>query len=152
MMAKVVEYTDRAVENFFENTLEISCRVEEKERLSDIYTTQIGISHNDEAYYFFIGMGENMLKILSSKLLFEEEPDQETMIDLLNESANLIIGNAKVLWEESEEGVVLQLTTPEYQGYFEENLSKEFEKRRFFNADSESIMIGIDSVKSREIV
>jgi hypothetical protein len=152
MMGKLVEYTDRAVENFFENTLEIPCTVEEKERVSDIYTTQIGINYNEEAYYFFIGMGEKMLKTLSSKLLFEDEPDQDTMIDLLNESANLIIGNAKVLWEESEEGVELQLTTPQYQGYFEKNLSKEFEKKRFFNADSESIMIGIDSIKNRETV
>ena len=146
-MDKLVRYTDKAVENFFENTLERTCKMEEKKDLHEIYTTQIGINHAGVEHQFFLGMGENILKILSSHLLYEDYPDQETLIDLLNESANLIIGNAKVLWEESENGVELQLTTPEYQGYFEQNLSKEFDKQLFFNTNNESIMIGINSVK-----
>ena len=152
MMVQLETYTDKAVENFFQNTLELPCQNEQREQLSEIYTTQITINHEGKEYQFFICMGEKMLKTLSQHLLFEDNPDQETLIDLLNESANLIIGNAKVLWEESDAGVNLKLTTPEYQGYFEQNLSKEFDKKLFFNADSESIMIGITSAKDRVAV
>ncbi len=151
-MINTVEYIDKAVENFFENTLEVKCKAYENEQLEDIYTTMITISKKDKAYSFFLCMGEPMLKRLSSHLLFEDNPDQDTIIDLLNESANLIIGNAKVLWEEEEHAVNLQLTTPEYQGFFEKNFSKEFEKKLFFEADSDAIMIGIEMVTSTETV
>ena len=152
MMIQLETYTDKAVENFFQNTLELSCQSEQKEELSELYTTQITINHEGKEHQFFIGMGEKMLKVLAQHLLFEDEPDQETMIDLLNESANLIVGNAKLIWEEYDASASLKLTTPEYQGYFEENLSKEFDEKLFFNAGSESIMIGITSAKDRATV
>ncbi len=150
-MVNTVEYIDKAVDNFFENTLEVACQTLSSESVEDIYTTEIKITHLDREYEFFLCMGEPLLKILSQKLLYEENPCQDTLIDLLNESANLIVGNAKVLWEEAE-GAELMLTTPEYQGFFEKSFSKEFDKKMFFEAGDEPIMIGIQMHTSRELV
>ena len=150
-MENKVSYIDKAVENFFENTLEVACQTLSSEGVDDIYTTQIKITHLDREYDFYLCMRESMLLILSQKLLFEDNPDQDTLIDLLNESANLIIGNAKVLWEEAE-GAELILTTPEYQGFFEKSFSKELDKKLFFSASDEPIMIGIQTHTSKEMV
>ncbi len=150
-MNNTIEYIDSAVENFFLNTLEVACHGVSCESVEDIYTTEIQITHLDRKYEFFLCMGEPLLKVLSEKLLYEENPSQDTLIDLLNESANLIIGNAKVLWEEAE-GAELMLTTPEYQGYFEKSFSKEFDKKMFFKASMEPIMIGIQMHTSTETV
>jgi len=142
-MTNTTGYIDTAVENFFLHTLEIACQALSQEAVENIYTTQIKITNLDREYDFFLCMREPLLQILSQKLLLEDNPCQDTLIDLLNESANLIVGNAKVLWEEAE-GAELSLATPEYQGYFEKSFSKEFDKKMFFKAGDEPIMIGIE--------
>jgi len=151
-MNNIVSQVDQAVENFFTSTLEISSKKRKSERLEDIYATLITIPQGDKEHRFYLCMGEAMLERLSSQLLCEDNPDQDTLIDLLNESANLIIGNAKVLWEASDPSVELKLTTPEYQGFFEKSFSKEFDETCFFEANNESIMIGIESITSAETV
>ena len=142
-MTNTTGYIDTAVENFFLHTLEIACQTLSQEAFENIYTTQIKITNLEREYDFFLCMREPLLQILSQKLLLEDNPCQDTLIDLLNESANLIVGHAKVLWEEAE-GAELSLTTPEYQGYFEKSFSKEFDKKMFFEAGDEPIMIGIE--------
>lgn len=150
-MIETVGYINGAVENFFLSTLEVSCQEHSQKTVEDVYTTKIKIYHLDAEYQFYICMGEPILRELSNQLLGEESPCQDTIIDLINESANLIVGNVKVLWEEAE-GAELQLTTPEYQGFFEKSFSKEFDERLFFEASDESIMIGIEKVTSTETV
>jgi len=150
-MVNTIGYIEKAVENFFLSTLEIECQNPSQEGVEDIYTTKIQITNFDKEYRFFLCMGEPILKKLSSQLLFDENPSQDVIIDLVNESANLIVGNAKVLWEEAE-GAELKLTTPEYQGFFEKSFSKEFDKKMFFEAADEPIMIGINMQTSRETV
>lgn len=150
-MVNTIGYIEKAVENFFISTLEVGCQEANQESVEDIYTTKIQITNFNKEYSFYLCMGEPILKKLASQLLFEEEPSQDTIIDLVNESANLIVGNAKVLWEEAE-GAELTLTTPEYQGFFEKSFSKEFDKKIFFQADNQPIMIGIEMVTSTETV
>ncbi len=150
-MVNIVGYIEKAVENFFVSTLEIGCQETNQESVEDIYTTKIQITNFDKEYRFYLCMGEPILKKLASELLFEEEPSQDVIIDLVNESANLIVGNAKVLWEEAE-GAELKLTTPEYQGFFEKSFSKEFDKKMFFQADNKPIMIGLEMVTSTATV
>jgi len=148
-MINTIEYIEKAVENFFVSTLEVACDDASQGSIEDIYTTKIQITNFDKVYHFYLCMGEPILKKLANQLLFEENPSQDEIIDLVNESANLIVGNVKVLWEESE-GAELTLTTPEYQGFFEKNLSKEFDKKMFFQASDEPIMIGLDMQTSTQ--
>ncbi len=149
-MVEIVQFTTLAVENFFENTLETRSEALSCDALENIYTTMIDISSEGAGYSFFICMDEALLKRLAMHLLYEENPDQEMLIDLLNESANLIVGNAKVLWEEAHTSQKLRLTTPQYQGFFEKNFSKRFDEKLFFKADNNTIMIGVENVKVRE--
>ena len=150
-MINTIGYIEKAVEHFFVNTLEVGCQEVHQESVEDIYTTKIKITNFDKEYCFFLCMGEPILKKLASHLLFEEEPSKDTIIDLVNESANLIVGNAKVLWEEAE-GAELTLTTPEYQGFFEKSFSREFDKKMFFQTDNQPIMIGIEMATNSETV
>ncbi len=146
-MHSITDFTISATENFFLHTLQMQAKVEARDSAEEIYTTLITLCSEDVEYHFFLCMHESMLQKMAAELLFEDNPDQDTMIDLLNESANLIIGNAKVLWEESEPKIELKLTTPQYQGYFEKNFSKEFDQRIFLKAEDEAVMIGIKAQK-----
>jgi len=54
------------------------------------------------------------LKILSNILLFEENPDEETLEDLAKELANLIVGHAKMLAHNQDLDYDIQ--TPKFAG------------------------------------
>ncbi len=141
-MKEKIEFIEKAVENFVLHTLELDSKRVDQARIEEVYVTEIEIRDCEQAYAFSLCMGEAMLDILAQKLLMEEAPDEEMRIDLLNESANLIVGNAKVIWEETA-SATLELSTPKYQGYFEKNLSKDFDKNLFFQAGDTTIMIGM---------
>ena len=151
-MDKILGYTRSSVKNFFKNTLELDSTESDTKEIEDIYTTMISLHHEENRYNFYISLQAPLLHLFAMQLLMEENPDQDTLIDILNENANLIIGTAKVLWEEDEHLVPLTLGTPEYQGFFEKNFSKEFDEKLYFQAAGDVIMIGVEKVKETTTV
>jgi hypothetical protein len=142
----MVKYLEKAVENFFVSTLGLGYSICEADEIDDIYLTKISLLHESERLDFTIALSQKLINQISSVLLFEDEPDVDTAIDLLKEVANLIIGNLKMVWEESEE-VSLELSTPEYMGYFSEPLSMEFDEGVMIEVDGERLLIGMDKVR-----
>ena len=151
-MDKILGYTRSSVKNFFKNTLELDSTESDTKEIENIYITMISLHHAEYRYNFYISLQAPLLHLCAMQLLMEENPDQDTLIDLLNENANLIIGTAKVAWEEDEHLVPLKLGTPEYQGFFENNFSKEFDEKLYFQAAGDVIMIGVEKVKETTTV
>lgn len=60
---------------------------------------------------FFI-IKEPFLKELANILLFEENPDQETLRDLSCELANIVVGSAKVI--AGKQNLSIDISTPEF--------------------------------------
>lgn len=58
-------------------------------------------AHDGEKFRTYIGCDETLLHCISEIFLGEEIFDTETLHDMLLETTNMIIGNAKVLCEES---------------------------------------------------
>ncbi len=54
------------------------------------------------------------LKKVSALLLFENDPDEETLEDLASELANFIVGHAKML--ASDRSIPCTIATPEFAG------------------------------------
>ena len=74
----------------------------------DITTT------DDVKYRVYIASDEAFMQRVSFLFLEEDESDEETLIDMTLETANLIIGSAKVLAEESDTNPYT-ISTPHFE-------------------------------------
>lgn len=63
----------------------------------------------------YIGCDESLLQCITEIFLGEEISDQETLRDMLLETTNMIVGNAKVLYEEVFSNPFM-ISTPHYYG------------------------------------
>lgn len=68
-----------------------------------------------ENKHFIISMNKPLLARFAKDFLDSPNPSNDTMIDIAKELANLILGKAKVLFEES--GHILKLGIPEFIGW-----------------------------------
>jgi CheY-specific phosphatase CheX len=139
-------FIEDAVKNFFHETLSVRCETYGKFPPLKVYSAVIALSDDQTKYSYSLCMNDKTIKLVSSILLYENQPDEEVKTDLICECANLIVGSAKVAIEEANDGKLLQLSPPEYQGYFEEEFSKVFEDKLYFKVNDELIMIGVESV------
>lgn len=64
---------------------------------------------------FIISMNKPLLMRFAKDFLDSPNPGNDTMIDIAKELANLILGKAKVLFEDS--GKILKLGIPEFIGW-----------------------------------
>ncbi|SQH71247.1 Uncharacterised protein [Helicobacter mustelae] len=62
----------------------------------------------------FIVANEEFLKLLSEKMILDDHPDEEVLIDMSKEFANLVVGHSKVLAEENGES--FHISTPTFYG------------------------------------
>jgi len=139
-------FIEDAVKNFFHETLSVRCETYGKFPPLKVYSAIITLSDESTKYSFSLCMSNATIKLISNILLYEDQPDEEIKTDLVCECANLIVGSAKVAIEAANEGKLLQLSPPEYQGYFEEEFTKVFEDKLYFKVHDELIMIGVESV------
>jgi len=99
------KYIEQATKQFFHETLAVRCEKYDKFPLLGIYSALITISEIDKKHHFSLCMSEETLLLVSEILLCEENPDEETKVDLISECANLIVGAAKVAIEEDRDGI-----------------------------------------------
>lgn len=66
---------------------------------------------NGEMHRAYIGCDENLIQTIATIFLGEENSDQETLIDMLLETTNMIVGNAKVIAGELYQ-TAMNISTP----------------------------------------
>ncbi len=71
-------------------------------------------THDGLQYRVYVAADENFMQRVSKVFLEEDESDEETLIDMTLETANLIIGSAKVIAEESNENPYT-IKTPHFE-------------------------------------
>lgn len=91
------------------DSLDISM-VEDKVPLKKSFTSKIRL----DSKIFYIVVNKALLLRFAMDFLGEKNPNDATLIDISKEMANLAIGKAKVLYEES--GSILKLGIPEFVG------------------------------------
>jgi hypothetical protein len=135
----------KATDNFFKETLCFKSKIGDKFVSKSVYVSSVSIEIDSIKDDFYLTMPDELLVEVSKVLFFDDEPDSETKIDLIGECANLIIGNLKVLLSDKED---IKLGTPQYQGFFEGEFSKEFDESYYFHVEKYEFMIGMERVKS----
>ena len=61
----------------------------------------------------YLGACKNFAQRISTLFLEEDESDEETLMDMMLETANLIVGSAKVISEESKNPFIIK--TPHFE-------------------------------------
>ena len=70
-------------------------------------------TNGGETHRAFIGCDPSLLQTITGIFLGEEESDEQTLIDMLLETTNMIVGSAKVLATESYD-TSMSIATPFY--------------------------------------
>ncbi len=71
-------------------------------------------THDDKKHRVYIASDVNFMQRVSKLFLEEDESDEETLIDMTLETANLIIGSAKVIAEEAKTNTYT-INTPHFE-------------------------------------
>lgn len=96
------------IESFIK-TLQVVTKLEPtpiQENMLKKYCSKISIQNQN----FYFSYDRDFLLILSQALLFESSPSEEDLIDIANEFANLVIGQAKVMYQAKQ--IDMQIGTP----------------------------------------
>ena len=67
-------------------------------------------SHDKSLHRVYIGCDETLIQTIAETFLGEDKSDEQTLIDMLLETTNMIVGSAKVLAEESYETSISIMT------------------------------------------
>lgn len=88
----------------------------------------------------YIACDEKLVQMIAGIFLGENKSDEKTLIDMALETANMIVGSAKVLSPEIE-GPLFTIATP----YYEKTDIFDFEcdKMKLIKIDGHKMMIGI---------
>ncbi|MCF6330181.1 MAG: chemotaxis protein CheX [Sulfurimonas sp.] len=74
---------------------------------------------NSEKYRIYLSADVGFIQRISFIFLEEEQSDEETLIDMLLETVNLIVGSAKVLAENSDNPYTIATPNFEKNGVFD---------------------------------
>jgi len=105
---------DISMHQVFEDQFEIKLNRCKNRPKHPAYTAKIWYKSDSKEHIATIWVQKPTLKKLSNILLFEENPDEETLIDLTKELANLIVGHAKMLAH--NKGLEFEIKIPEFGG------------------------------------
>jgi len=92
-----------AAENFCKHQIGQDHSVDERTTKKRTLIAYIDIEeHNGKRHRVYLAADEPFVQKVSQLFLEEQESDEETLKDMLLETANLIVGSAKVLAQESQ--------------------------------------------------
>ena len=138
MLSLIVE----AAENFLHNQIEL--KTEKSDTLSKMRTViaSIDVKMDDgETRSVYLGFNEALIKEIVSVYLMEDDADDQTMQDMALESANMIVGSAKVLAEEAQKEHFM-ITTPKFKA-IEEFTNCECNELSILKTAKDDLVIGI---------
>lgn len=105
----------KAAENFCIHQIRLPYRIEPLSQKKRTLIAYLDIEDsNGEKHRAYIGCDNIFLQCITEIFLGEEIYDQETLLDMLLETTNMIVGNAKVLYEESFH-TPFTISTPHFQ-------------------------------------
>jgi len=106
----------KASENFCIHQIGLSCTVTNKTTKMRTLIAYIDIQNSEEkSFRVYVAAQEAFVQKISKIFLEEDESDEETLIDMILETANLIIGSAKVIAEDENKNPYT-IGTPHFQG------------------------------------
>ncbi|MEA1916958.1 MAG: chemotaxis protein CheX [Campylobacterota bacterium] len=119
----MVDVIVESAQNFVKHQMELESVKDSEISSEDMFISYIDITmHDGLKQRIYLGCHRDVLQRLADIMLFEEESEDEVLQDMMLETANLVIGSAKVLASESYD-IHFDISTP----YFEKIAPFDFE-------------------------
>jgi len=110
----VVEILQKSIHDVFKDSLGIEIEYCKHRPRQKGYVAKIEFSYLNESGYAYLWIQRPTIKTVSEILLFEKNPDDEAIEDLVAELANFIVGHSKML--ASDKGLECSIETPVFEG------------------------------------
>jgi len=136
MLSTIIE----ASQNFCTHQIREECTIENGIIKTRTLIAYIDIDARDtKEYRVYIASDKNFMQKVSQIFLEENESDEETLIDMTLETANLIIGSAKVIAESSDNPYTIK--TPHFEKF--DSFDFEYDQAKTVKLKDTQIMIAI---------
>lgn len=130
-----------AAENFCQHQLQLPYEQSDEDSKKRTFLAYIDIeSQSNETYRVFIGCDETLMQTITETFLGEDSSDDQTLIDMLLETTNMIVGSAKVLAAEIYE-TSMTIMTPFYMS--EISPMENPNEKKFLTVDNGKMMIAM---------
>ena len=131
------KYIKQATHSVFSDAFGHDVSEAEKNMRAGRYNSSIKIKTNDDDIDVFFTFNKKTLAKLVQDYMFEDSPDEETIVDFSCEMANLIVGTAKVF--ANDDNHMIDISTPLVEESYPKKLSKEFT----YNFNDMNFKIGV---------
>ncbi len=109
----MLETIKQAAENFCTHQIQEPCTTQDGTTQKRTLIAYIDINTTDKTKYrVYLSADKEFMQKVAKLFLEEDESDDETLQDMTLETANLIIGSAKVLAEENDNAFTIE--TPKF--------------------------------------
>ncbi|UCM99287.1 chemotaxis protein CheX [Sulfurimonas sp. SWIR-19] len=136
----MLESLKEAAENFCVHQIGASCEIKDAPTNKRTLIAYIDVQAQDQKRYrVYIASDNDFMQKVSKLFLEEEKSDEETLKEMTLETANLIIGSAKVIAEEL--GISYTMGTPHFAKVGEFDFS--FDERKVVHIDNAELIIAI---------
>jgi len=135
-----------ASENFCIHQIRESHEVNDGELKKRTLIAYIDIDTQDGSKHrVYIASDESFMQRVSKLFLEEDESDEETLIDMTLETANLIIGSAKVIAEEADVNPYT-ISTPHFEKI--DIFDFEYDQSKIIKVQNDEFMIAIKELNA----
>ena len=130
-----------ALENFCIHQIRIPHTLSDGVLDNESFIAYIDINaQSGKTHRVYIASDTNFMQRISNIFLEETQSDKETLIDMTLETANLIVGSAKVIAEERNDNPYT-ICTPFFLKT--DRFDFEYDQAKFVNIDNDKLMIAI---------
>ncbi len=132
----------QALENFCIHQIRISHSLSDgvMDKRTLIAYIDIDMQEETKSYRVYLAAVPSFAQRVSTLFLEEDESDEETLIDMMLETANLIVGSAKVIAEESNNNPFV-IKTPQFEKIDIFNL--EYDQAKVVKIEEDEMIIAI---------
>jgi hypothetical protein len=131
-------FISKAVDDTFKKQFDLDIKQSQKAKGGDkFYVSSIDIVFKDRDKTILLYASRPMLARVADILLFETDPDEDCLIDLSKEIANLVVGHAKVL--ASDQGYGFKIKTPVFDGK-----TSAYDGTLYYECEGSDFIIGLN--------
>jgi chemotaxis protein CheY-P-specific phosphatase CheC len=128
--------------NFCHHQMGLDCQELDHYGKKEALIAYIDVTHDhtQKVDRVYIVCEKSFVQKITEAMLFEEESDEETLIDMILETTNLIVGSAKVLAQESKD-IHFTISTPHYEK--EDIFDYEYDQIKIINSNGADMIIAL---------
>ena len=131
-----------AAENFCIHQIRVEHKLDDN--ISDVRTLiayiDIEMLSDKKNHRVYLGATQGFAQRISTLFLEEEESDEETLVDMMLETANLIVGSAKVIAEEEDKNPFV-IKTPHFEKI--DSFDFDFDEAKVVKLEDDEMIIAV---------